>query len=475
MKSVQKVLSVLLAGALAVSAAACGETSSSSTAGAASSKTDAGSSDTDNFAEMKLGETNKNIKADLKVISNRTDRVKDGTFDKYVKDFQKMYPNVTIKFEGLTNYSDDIKTRMQTKNWGDICMIPDSVQASELSEHFVELGDVSTLQKTYNFTTKKAYDGKAYGLANFGNVSGVLYNKKVFKDAGVTTTPKTPTEFVDALKKIRAKNGDKVDPLYTNFKDKWPMGAWDDYMGISATGDADYFNQKFAEQKDPFAKSTFKDGTGPYAVYNMLYQISKEKLTEKDPSTSDWEGSKAKIANGQIGAMVLGSWAYNQCKEKATDKATNNLGYMAFPITVDGKQYASMGGDYCYGININSDKDKQTASKLFIKYLVEKSGYWKTEGSISTLKSDPLPENLDELKQANVTILEDSLAKSGKEDELDNVSKTDSELSIRSSDGTRVQSIVEAGIKGNKTFDDIAKEWNQKWSDAQKKENITAK
>ena len=43
------------------------------------------------------------------------------------------------------------------------------------------------------------------------------------------------------------------------------------------------------------------------------------------------------INNGQIGCMVLGSWAVVQMQE-AGDNA-DDIGYMPFPITVDGKQY----------------------------------------------------------------------------------------------------------------------------------------
>ena len=57
-------------------------------------------------------------------------------------------------------------------------------------------------------------------------------------------------------------------------------------------------------------------------------------LAEADPTTTDWEGSKPRINNGQIGAMVLGSWAIVQM-QAAGDHA-DDIGYMPFPITVKG-------------------------------------------------------------------------------------------------------------------------------------------
>ena len=80
------------------------------------------------------------------------------------------------------------------------------------------------------------YENEVYGIPITVVGRGVLYNKKVFKEAGITELPKTPDEFITDLKAVK----DKTDaiPLYTNYAAGWTMGAWDDYTGITATGDA---------------------------------------------------------------------------------------------------------------------------------------------------------------------------------------------------------------------------------------------
>jgi raffinose/stachyose/melibiose transport system substrate-binding protein len=281
--------------------------------------------------------------------------------------------------------------------------------------------------------------------------------------------PKTPDEFIKDLQTIKTKTSGKVIPLYTNFAAKWTMGAWDSYIGVNATGDATFMNQKLAETKNPFAKASFTEGTGPYAVYNILYTAVKDKLTESDPTTTDWESSKTKLNNGQIATMVLGSWAVNQCK--TSGKTPDDVGYMPFPITVNGKQYTSIGNDYCYGINKNATKDNQTASLLFVKWITEKSNYAYNEGCIPIVKTDKLPSILSEIEKT--TMLEDTPAVKGKEDEFTQVNR-DSELSLKD-DNKHVQDIVEAAQKGSKTLDQIVSDWNTKWSDAQKNDNIEVK
>ena len=65
-----------------------------------------------------------------------------------------------------------------------------------------------------------------------------------------------------------------------------------------------------------------------YAVYKILYDAVANGLTEDDYMTTDWEGCKGQINNGQIGCMVLGSWAFSQMVE-AGDHG-DDLGYMSF-------------------------------------------------------------------------------------------------------------------------------------------------
>ena len=52
------------------------------------------------YDSLTVGKDATDLKADIKVITNRTDLV-DTTFKEYVAEFQKMYPNINISYEGL--------------------------------------------------------------------------------------------------------------------------------------------------------------------------------------------------------------------------------------------------------------------------------------------------------------------------------------------------------------------------------------
>lgn len=236
--------------------------------------------DVPSYNELKVGSDYTDLQAEIRFITHRTDLV-DNVFAGYITEFNKLYPNITISYEGITNYADDMTTRISSQNWGDICMIPTSIQLPDLGMYFQPLCQLSDIQDTYNFATNRAYDNVVYGIPSTGNAQGVIYNKVVAKAAGYSgdekeretdpalkPLPRTPDEFITFLRAIK-DNTDAI-PLYTNFAAGWTMTAWDAYIGGCATGSPDWMNIEMPQTHDPFADRG--DGTGPYAVYNILYE-----------------------------------------------------------------------------------------------------------------------------------------------------------------------------------------------------------
>lgn len=172
--------------------------------------------------QIKVGEDYKDLEASVKVLTNRTDIV-DTVYKGYAEQFMELYPNIKVEYEGITDYEESLNLRLTTGDWGELCFIPTGVAKNELSTYFTPLGDFETLDETYNFVQDKSFDGTVYGIANGGTASGVVYNKRIWKEAGIEELPKTPDEFLEDLQKIK-DNTDAI-PLYTNFAAGWPMGA----------------------------------------------------------------------------------------------------------------------------------------------------------------------------------------------------------------------------------------------------------
>lgn len=407
----KKLISCLLALVMVLSLlTACGGSGNDKGGDSAGSGGDSAAAAVPAINEINLGTDYQDITATVKVLTNRTDIV-DTKYAEYAEAFHQLYPNITVEYEGISD---------------------------------------------------KSFDGKVYGIANGGNADGVAYNKKVFEAAGYTSEnlPATPDAFMQALRDIKSKT-DAI-PLYTNFSAGWTMGAWDAYIAVAATGDQDFRNYKIVHMANPF--SDRGDGTGPYAVYKLLYDAVAEGLVEPDPMSSDWEDCKGMINRGEIGAMVLDSWAVNQFKEAGENG--DDIAYMPFPITVtdeEGSRVTSAGGNYSYAINCKTSADQQIASMLYVKWLLEESTIFMDEGCIPALKSGEMPDFLSDF--AGIELLSNNPAPEGEEDYFDQVNLL-SEVGINNDDYPDC-AIVEAALLKNKTIDEIMTEWNEKWTSAQ--------
>ncbi|MFI5910454.1 ABC transporter substrate-binding protein [Dactylosporangium sp. NPDC051541] len=394
------------------------------------------------------------IAGEITVLTQRTDIV-NTVFQDYKKKFEAKYPGTTVKFEAITDYEGDVRVRMNTKNYGDVLLIPNSVTDDQLKNFFEPLGTVDAMKDKYRFVTaEKTFDGKVYGLSITGNAQGYVLNKKIWTQAGITEPPKSPEEFLAALKAIKEKTG--AIPLYTNYKEAWPLGQWEGVRG-AVSGDPDAVT-KLAEDDAPWAA-----GKEHYIIDSLLYDAVKGGYTEPDPTTTNWEQSKGLLGTGKIATMMLGSWSIVQMQQAATSK--DDIAYWPFPHQANGKFYSVIGGDYKNAININS-KNKATA-RAWIDWFTDESNYATDQGGVSTLKSAAMPATLADLTAAKTELIELNPAPKGKEGLADKIGNS---AEIALFDGKYRQTIVDAarGAK-NQSKDQIFADLNKKWAAARAK------
>ncbi len=407
-----------------------------------------GSDDTSNTID---GE----VTGEVTFVTWRTDLIEDGTFDAYAEEFTKKYPEASVTFEGITDYEGELRTRLSTTNYGDVLGLPNSVLPDQFADFFEPLGETADLSATYRFLAPKSYEGTQYGIALGGNANGVLYNTEVFAAAGIDTLPTSEAEFIDALTAI--KSNTEAIPLYTNYKDGWPMSQWSGNIG-AVTGNPAAQNEMALES------APWTEGTDIYAIDSLIFEAVAAGLTEADPLTTNWEQSKVDFATGKIGAMALGSWAISQMQAAATDNGvdTSAVGYMAFPANADGVTYATVGGDYNLAINKNSKV--KAASMAWINFLLEDSGFTDAQGMVSALLADPLPANLSGLSDAGVELIELDPAPAGKEALFNNIADA-AQIDIWGQIyRQKLVDIARGAADGDKAS--YFAELNQRWADA---------
>lgn len=397
------------------------------------------------------------VSGELTVITHRTDLV-DSVFQEYKAAFEKKYPEVTVKFEAITDYEGEISIRLTSGDYGDVLVIPNTVKKDQLATFFEPLGTVADLKPKYNFIEEQAYDGTVYGIAIVGNAQGVLVNQKVWAAAGITEPPKSPEEFLAGLQAIKAST-DAI-PLYTNYKDGWPLSQWEGNRGI--TGDPDA-SLKLTQNDTPWAAGSYHD-----VVDSILFDAVAGGLTEADPLTTNWEESKGLLATGKVGTAVLGSWAIVQFQDaaEAAGLPREDVAYWPFPYQVDGKFYSTAGGDYKQAISVNS-KNK-AAARAWIDWFNAESGFSVSQGGISPIIGGENPASLQAfLDVPGVTLITLNPAPAGHEADEDNI-RSESEIDLWGNIyRQKLVDIARGAASGTK--DSYFAELNKRWADARAK------
>lgn len=404
-------------------------------------------------AEAKAADDPSKVSGTITVLTHRTDLVQDGTMKKYAAEFNRTYPKVTVEFDAVTDYEGEVKIRMNTENYGDVLMIPAVIEKKDYPRFFASLGTQAVRSKKYRFTDYTTVDGKVYGQSPLGAVPGFIYNKRVWQEAGITDWPTTPAGFLDDLKAIKSRT-DAI-PYYTNFKDMWPLTQWTQVNGsVSCDEQA---TTKLAEG-DPWAK-----GADVRTADTLLYDIVHEGLIEKDPTTTNWEASKPRIAKGEIATMWLGSWAVIQMQGAAKQAGADpdDIGFMPFPAQKNGTFCAVAQPDYNQAVNIHSEHKE--AARAWIDWFTDKSGYAADNLALSPLKTAPLPDVLKPYEEAGVRILDLDDTKGAEVKSIDN----QSEIGLYKPDYRQdLVDLARGATKGS--LDDFLDDLGRKWTETQK-------
>lgn len=390
----------------------------------------------------------------LKVLTQRTDIV-DTDLKKFGDDY-KAKTGVTIKWEAIKDYEGDIKVRLNSNDYGDVLLLPSTMPKKELPNFFEPLGkDTDSKISEYQSNKLSAIkdEGKdtytVYGLSYGLGATGIVYNKAVFKKAGVDDTQiKTLDQFYAACDKI-AKTG--AIPLATNFSAKWTLSNW--YTtGWAFSGDKNFPNTVYKD-------SSVFDASKPLGQsIEVLYNLISKGWTEKDLTTTNWEQSKTDLATGKVAMMPLGTWAIPQMKGLATNK--DDIGFMAFP-TKDGKTYTILSPDYAYGVSSKSTHKEE--AKAFM-YAFLDSDYAANNGFIpNNKKLTGGDKSLQDFIKSGVnTLVQDPASKEddGKFDLVINKGKIDIW------GGTFVQPAALAAKKSRADFDKAIADLNKAWNDS---------
>ena len=104
--------------------------------------------------DLDLDKDCKDLKAEISFSSNRTDMDQDDypgkNWKSYMEDFNKLYPNIKVNINTITDYDSTVQTQLQSGEYDDVVCIP-TMDKSDLSTYFMSYGDYDTISTKINY------------------------------------------------------------------------------------------------------------------------------------------------------------------------------------------------------------------------------------------------------------------------------------------------------------------------------------
>lgn len=297
---------------------------------------------------------NTEISGTLTLTHHRTDLEPQVTA--LVEDFMKEYPNITIDLEFLADYESTIGIRFTGGEAPDLCELGFSLFPKENWAEYLMPQDDSPLKGNVACGDMYAIDGVYYGYPEDVTYNGFMYNKVLWKDAGIESVPTTMEELIDDLQKLK-DSGVEI-PLTSMYKTGWAVGLWFGSY-VSSHFEGGCVQNFMAANDDPFSDPAVAN------TLNGFRTMYQKGLLDPDLMSSDWDLQAADFAAGNIGTYLIGSYANGTMT--ALDFPAEDIGFFAMPDSSgSGECRTLVGGDYA--LVIKKDCEYPEAAKAFVEY-----------------------------------------------------------------------------------------------------------
>jgi len=305
---------------------------------------------------------------------------------------------VTLDFEVLANDQQTVlRAELNSGNYPDLFMTSAYADNVGYKDYWYDLTSQDFIKQVQpSLLSGVTLDGKVTGYPFSVQAYSFIYNKKVFRDAGITTFPQTIADYDALAKKLQAKG---IQPFATGFKEWWvlPQTAW----GVIAPSIQDVYGG-YAAFVDKLTKGTLKFSAVKEmsSVFDLLDLI--KKYGGPKPLESDFNDQVAMIATGKAGIIHQGDWAESQIQKIASDA---ELGQLLTPVAA-GASKAGIMMDSNITLRVAKDGKNVPAALAFLRWLAtsqtSKTWYTQQAQAMAPIKGPQTPPTMidvDSLRQ----------------------------------------------------------------------------
>ncbi len=333
--------------------------------------------------------------------------------DKLVAEYMKENPNVKIKVEtvgGGADYGAALRAKMASGNEPAIFNIGGPQDVYDWQDKLVDLAKTPVIAQAFPDSLKGVtVKGKVYGIPYTQEGYGFIYNKEIFKAAGIDATKiDSYAKLEEAVKTLNAKKAAlKLDAVFAVAgKETWVTGLHFTNVGLSA---------EFGDVLTAYNAKTvnFKYSEGMKKLFDLQINNAKKPVNSVDYSMQ----VEKLFSLGKVAMMQQGNWTLGSIKG-IDEELAKNIGFIPMPIVGTGKEGSlPVGIPMYWTVNNKKDVATQEAATKFLTWmytsekgkdaLVNKFGFippFKGYEAANLQPKDPLSQDIMKFAKAGKTI-----------------------------------------------------------------------
>ncbi len=281
-------------------------------------------------------------------------------FQAYLDEYQELNKNVEIQL--LQVHFNDYPSRLRVL--ADSGAAPDIyniyapwgaqyVRAGILDEAPAEVK--SDVQANYISSSGPTIEGKLWGYPTEINNYALLYNKDLFKEAGIVDdkgnakAPKTWQDVVDAAKKLTKRSGNNITRYGVAFTKDAEWQVADPFLSLLFSNGGKYLS-------DDLSKAAFNSDAGVAALDSQV-KLFTDKSTDLNGNFFDFE-------TGKVAMVVAPPWTKSTFATGFGKNFEAKVGVAPFPYM---KQAGTM--QYSWFTGVTKDSQHKEEAWKFLKWL----------------------------------------------------------------------------------------------------------
>jgi raffinose/stachyose/melibiose transport system substrate-binding protein len=279
-------------------------------------------------------------------------------YQKAVKTYHTLHPDVTIKIQAIQNENLDgkLQTALNSNSAPDIFFqrgggkMLAMVKAGEVQALNLTAADKANVSAAA--LASESLNGKVYAIPEDTQPEGIYYSKNLFAQAHISSTPTTIPALEADVAKLKAIN---VAPIAVGAKDAWPAAHW--YYNF-ALRECSQATMNKAGTSLTFTDPCWAKAGDDLASFLKVNPFQKGFLTT---SAQQGAGSSAGlIANHKAAMELMGAWDPGTIGTLTPNqKPLPDLAWFPFPAVPGGKgdPSAMMGGVDGYSLSAHAPKE----------------------------------------------------------------------------------------------------------------------